>query len=302
MTQELTKPGPASSGVLATYDRNQLDLLKRTVCKGATDDEFMFFMNVAKSTGLDPFRKQIHAVKRWDSKSKRNVMAIQTGIDGYRLIADRTQRYAPGPDHKLVFGEGGALLSATAMVKKKVGDEWHEVTATAYFEEYVQKTKDGNPNRMWKTMPKLMLGKCAEALALRKAFPAELSGVYTNEEMTQVDNTAPGSAAPAGAKDAEPADLAGTSITFTPVDVKAFKGKSKAGKAYEIYTVFDEEGREYKTFDKELAGVAKSAVKKNEIVLHFKQTKFGLEIEDLEVKQAAGDATEGDNDDTPPAE
>jgi len=82
------------------------------------------------------------------------------------------------------------VVSATACVKKQVGDTWHEVKATAFFEEYVQLKKDGLPTTMWKKMPRLMISKCAEALALRRAFPAELSGLYTVDEMGQADSEA----------------------------------------------------------------------------------------------------------------
>jgi hypothetical protein len=58
------------------------------------------------------------------------------------------------------------------------------VAATAFFEEYVQRGKQGL-SPMWARMPRLMLAKCAEALALRRAFPAEMSGVYTFDEMAQ---------------------------------------------------------------------------------------------------------------------
>lgn len=78
---------------------------------------------------------------------------------------------------------------AQVTVKKLVHGQVGEFPATAFWEEYVQTTKDGSPNSMWKGRPKGQLSKCAEALALRKAFPAELSGVYSDVEMQQADNT-----------------------------------------------------------------------------------------------------------------
>lgn len=157
------------------FTRDQVDLIKSTVAKGTTDNELALFLYAAKRTGLDPLVRQIHAVKRGGQ------MAIQTGIDGYRLIADRTGRYAPG---KVTWEfDGDKIVSATATVKKLVGETWHEIEATAYFDEY---KVDVGP--MWKKMPKLMIAKCAEALAIRRAFPSEVSGVYTNEEMQQADN------------------------------------------------------------------------------------------------------------------
>jgi len=168
------------------FSNDKLDLLKQTICKGATDDELEIFVHACKRTGLDPFMKQIHSVKRWDPKLNREVMTIQTGIDGYRLIAERTGKYMPGQQPELIYDAAGKVVSATAYVKKLGPDgQWHTIAATAFYEEYVQTKKDGKPMGMWEKMPRSQLSKCAESLALRKSFPADLSGVYTKEEMEQ---------------------------------------------------------------------------------------------------------------------
>lgn len=162
------------------------DLIKRTICKGSSDEELELFIHACKRTGLDPFMKQIYAVKRWSSSDKKEVMTMQTSIDGFRVIAERTGRYAPGPESKYEYDKEGNLISATAYVKKLTLDgTWHVISATAFFEEYAQRTKDGVLMQFWTKMPHVMLSKCAESLALRKSFPAELSGLYTMEEMAQ---------------------------------------------------------------------------------------------------------------------
>lgn len=166
----------------STFTDEQIQLIKNSFCKGLSDNEFKIFLYTCQRTGLDPFAKQIYAVKRGDQ------MTIQTGIDGYRLIADRTGTYAPGPEVSFSYDVNGKLISATAHVKKLTRDgTWHIVPATAYFEEYCQTTKDGRAMGLWGKMPRTMLAKCAEALALRKANPADLSGIYTKEEMEQAD-------------------------------------------------------------------------------------------------------------------
>jgi phage recombination protein Bet len=171
------------------FTPEKLQLLKDTICKGITNDELSLFKHVCAKTGLDPFMRQIYPVKRYDSALKREAMAIQVGIDGYRLIADRTGRYAPGRETTYVYDKDGNLFSATAYVKKQTNDgTWHEISATAFYSEYAGLTRDGTPTIMWKNKKHIMLGKCAEACALRKAYPAELSGVYTHEEMQQADN------------------------------------------------------------------------------------------------------------------
>lgn len=169
-----------SALVAMEFNEQQVDLIKRTVAKGTTNDELALFLYTCKKTGLDPLIRQIYAVKR----NSRNgaVMAIQTGIDGYRLIAERSGKYAPGKEPTFKYDKDGKLFSATAYVNKLVGGTWHEVAATAINSEYVNAT-----NPIWIKMPHAMLSKCAESLVLRKAFPAEMSGVMTNEEMSQAD-------------------------------------------------------------------------------------------------------------------
>jgi phage recombination protein Bet len=185
------------SAIAVNFTDDQIGLLKRTICNGATDDELSLFIAQCKRTKLDPFAKQIHAVKRWDGKAKREVMSIQTGIDGYRLIAERTNQYM-GQTAALWCGEDGVWvdvwLKATPPAAAKVGvhkSNFKEpVYAVALWSEYAQSYfKDGKHNLspMWAKMGALMLSKCAEALALRKAFPQELSGIYTAEEMQQAD-------------------------------------------------------------------------------------------------------------------
>ena len=168
------------------FDNSKLDLIKRTVAKGATHDEFELFLHACKRTGLDPLMKQIHAIKRWSAAEQRETMAIQTGIDGYRLVADRTGKYA-GSDDAVFEEKDGKPIKATVTVWKMVEGQRMAFTASARFDEYAQKKKDGTLTSFWMKMSYGQLAKCAESLALRKAFPAELSGVYTHEEMMQAD-------------------------------------------------------------------------------------------------------------------
>lgn len=192
MSSEIARREDADS--FSSYTRDQVDLIKRTFAKGTSDDEFALFMETANRTGLSPLAKQIHPVKRWSKRERREVMTIQTGIDGYRLIADRTGR-RDGEDGPYWCDDAGrwhdVWLSkskprAARFVVYKQGSQ-RGYTGIAHWDEYAQTDKDGNLTRFWSDMPAGQLAKCAEALALRKAFPQELSGLYTVDEMAQAD-------------------------------------------------------------------------------------------------------------------
>jgi len=194
MTADL-EPIPAYSAVPAVLvGDEQVALLKRTLAAEAnlTDDELALFVNVARRRGLDPFTGQIHATKR------QGRLVIQTGIDGFRVTAERTGRYGGelpyewcGPDGVWVdvwLNDGPPAAARAAVVRR---DHTQPTSAVAHWTGYVQLTRDGHPAARWATDPAGMLAKCALSLALRKAFPADLSGIYTDDEMGQADNDPP---------------------------------------------------------------------------------------------------------------
>lgn len=193
MTQQTQQTQVAASltklATESSLSQDQLKLIIDTVAKGATLPELQLFLYTAKRVGLDPLTKQIHFIKRRNRQpdgTYKEVGTIQTGIDGYRAIAERTGTLA-GIDDAVFDDESKQHPNkASVTVYRIVDGQRVGFTASARWSEYAQ-MKGDRPTSMWAKMPYLMLGKCAEALALRKAFPNDLSGLYTNEEMSQAD-------------------------------------------------------------------------------------------------------------------
>lgn len=176
--------------VVVQFNQDQLALVRNTVAKNTTPDEFKLFIEVCRYHGLNPFARQIYAVIR-NGKSGRQ-MTIQTSIDGYRLLAERSGKYAGqvGPEW---CGDDGVWrdvwLADKPPAAARIGvlrKDFNQPTwGVAKYKSYAQSSP------LWEKMPDTMLAKCAESLALRKAFPAEMSGIYTKEEMEQADHDLP---------------------------------------------------------------------------------------------------------------
>lgn len=192
------------------YNAAQLDLIRRTVAADCNKDEFDLFCTVVRNTGLDPFRKQIYAlVYNKDNNAKRR-MSIITGIDGMRAVAARSGRYRPDEDEPSfeydaeLKGHTNPLGLVKASVRiwiKDIGSaEWRPVAGWAYWDEFApvadewaydeQKGKRQPTGKLklegqWPKMGRVMLAKCAEAQALRRAFPEDLSSVYEAAELDQ---------------------------------------------------------------------------------------------------------------------
>lgn len=149
------------------------------------------FRHICERTGLDPLARQIYCIGRFGSDGLE--WSVQTGIDGFRVVAERSKLYA-GQDDPEWLTESGEWVPA--FVKSKHGahplaarvrvyrHDWSRpMTGIATWDEYAQTKRNGDLTAMWEQRGPGQLAKCAEALALRKAFPQDLSGLYTDEEM-----------------------------------------------------------------------------------------------------------------------
>jgi phage recombination protein Bet len=161
----------------------QLAVLKQIGVQNASQGDLDIFFNYCQRTGLDPFARQIYMINRGGK------WGIQASIDGLRIVAQRSGNYG-GQTPTQWCGQDGVWtdvwLATTPPVAARVGVYYKDVQnptwAVAKWDSYAVPQ-----NPIWKKMPDLMLAKCAEALALRKAFPNDLSGIYTSEEMAQAD-------------------------------------------------------------------------------------------------------------------
>ena len=171
----------------------EVGLVRRIVGEELTNVELDHFIHMCREWRLDPLRKQIYALVY---KGKTRRVTYVTGIDGYRSIAARSGNYRPGdrtcvinPEHVDPKTNPLGIVSASASVYKFAHGEWFEVRETVFWEEFAPIREDWNTKEksldmktQWPKMGRIMLQKCAEAQALRRAWPDELSGLYVTEE------------------------------------------------------------------------------------------------------------------------
>jgi phage recombination protein Bet len=178
---------------LTLWTPEQTQLISTTIAPGCSNDELRLFAYACQRTGLDPFSRQIYAIKRGGK------MTIQAGIDGLRSIAERTgqldgsETFWCGDDG--VWADvwlGSKPPAAAKTIIHRKGSS-HPFVGVARFADY------NAGQGLWSKMGATMIAKCSEALALRKAFPADLSGVYGAEEMDQAVEPVTVTAAPAPA-------------------------------------------------------------------------------------------------------
>ena len=208
---------------ITQWTQEQTALISSTIAPGCTADELKLFAYACQRTGLDPFSRQVYAIKR------SGKLSIQTSIDGLRSIAERTGQL-DGSSTEWCGDDGiwadvwlGSKPPAAAKTTIWRKGSTHPFVGTALFRDY-------NANQgLWSKMAAAMIAKCSEALALRKAFPADLSGLYSSDGMEQAE-TVIVTATPAPAL--APAAFAGDAKVFAA-------GKAAIAKATTIQQLED---------------------------------------------------------------
>lgn len=218
-----TEIAVASNGTLAVAgDQHEWTAVQQAAfahigIEDAPDADKQVFHHVCQITGLDPFRKQIYMIARSEKQKNgtyKTKWTIQTGIDGFRLIAEDHPQYA-GTLEPEWCGDDGVWRTewlakrppTMARVKVLRHDRQHPIVLPVRFDEFAATFAD-NLQGQWKTRPAHMIGKVAEAASLRKAFPRQLAGVYTDDEMAHADSPGRGRRGAVIEQDAQPVTAA----------------------------------------------------------------------------------------------
>lgn len=172
------QPAVIENGQLILTPKHK-ELIAKQIAPTATKEELELFFMMAYRTRLDPLLKQLYFIK-YGTGDKAKVSYV-TSIDGFRIIAHRTKQFAGIDEPKFIYAGGKNPTSCTVTVYKKGFEKGF--TATVHFSEY------STGQNLWTKMPHTMIAKVAEAHALRKAFPQDLSGIYTTDEMEQAEKS-----------------------------------------------------------------------------------------------------------------
>ena len=169
-------PATTSAGgiIPAQYNQQQIQLVRDMCARDCTDNEFLLLMQLAKTYQLDPFAKQIWAVKYGN-----NPAAIFAGRDGFLAIAHRSGKF-DGMESGTRQDESGDLIGWCKVYRK---DMAHPFEVAVPLAEY------STGKNLWQSKPKTMIIKVAESHALRRAFG--ISGLYSPEEIDTGDRPEP---------------------------------------------------------------------------------------------------------------
>jgi len=288
-----------------------IEIIKKYVCPKATDQEAYMFMQLCQAQGLNPFLREAYLIKYGDEAA-----TIITGKETFTKRADALPQYDGFKAGIIVvdnskqcqyregsfLAPGETLLGGWAEVFRK--DRSHSFRNEVSITEYERRKKDGSLMSNWKNMPATMIRKVPLVQSLREAFPDEFGGMYSPEEMP-IDTSAlptytegkapiitvqdakepvkaPQKKAPAAKEQAE------NVVTVKILSVASKSDKTKDGKPYTVFTIFDENDAKYGTFSETFADLARSAKESGELVnITFTVGQYGNKITNLELAEAA---------------
>ena len=174
-------PATTGGGIIpAQYNQQQIQLIRDMCAKDCTENEFLLLMQLSRTYRLDPFAKQIWAVKYPNAPA-----AIFCGRDGFIAIAHQNGNF-DGMESGTKTDENGEIIGWCRVYRK---DMSHPFVVEVPFSEYVQRNKQGEVTKFWREKPKTMITKVAESHALRRAFG--ISGLYSPEEIDTGDRPEP---------------------------------------------------------------------------------------------------------------
>lgn len=200
---------PIRAGEVVGLTGRQIALVRDTIAKDCSQEEFNLFVEVCRGLRLDPFRKQVFPLVFSKDKPDKRRMTIVVSRDGQRSIASRCGNYRPASEPaEIIFDEAlkgpinpkGIVLARVKLWQQDKRGEWFPVIGEAYWDEFApiaeewawdkdsgKRKPTGNmvldPLGNWPRMPVVMITKCAEMQALRAGWPEEFGGVYGEEEM-----------------------------------------------------------------------------------------------------------------------
>jgi len=203
----MTATHDASKAALAIRDGQDMFDAKQLAALAmlgidAPKPELAVFLHYCQVTRLDPFARQITMIKRREKVGPnewRDKWTIQTEIDGYRVISARAAReddvVLSYGDTTWYDGDGTphdvwVLTEPPAAARVVVYKDGKPFPGVARFASFAP-LKDGKPMANWAVMPDHMIAKCAEAQALRRAFPQDLEGTFIAEENARTAARAP---------------------------------------------------------------------------------------------------------------
>ncbi|GIK15022.1 MAG: hypothetical protein BroJett002_37290 [Candidatus Brocadia sinica] len=264
----------------------QIELVKNTIAKGATDDELRLFIYYCKSRGVHPLDKMIHFVKR---KSDDGFVAtFQTGIDYFRSSAEDSGEYngQEGAEFEGETNEGYPYLARVKIYRKGIDRAF---VGEARWDEFYPGEKLGF---MWRKMPHHMLAKCAEALAFRKAFPKKLAGLYIPEEVQSVEAHEIKDKKP----EVRPPQIKEPTKPEPQKVITSIKAiTQKPGKNNSVRYKIAGETADYFTFDAKYATLAKSAQDATlKVEIQYKVGNFGNDITGMDIVEPNLNVEAGD--------